>query len=115
MELKRIKRPLCGSCLRVNIVEAGHRVQLCVQLRRYSLGNSHRTQSVLIGPLNLMILRRFHVDLDNFGVTFSMVKNASPEGDKTSVGQFLSAHSACATGVKITQGIVPHAGIPTHV
>ena len=49
----------------------------------------------------------------DFGVTFPMVKNASPEGDKTSVGQFLSAHSACATGVKITQGMVPHAGIPT--
>ena len=48
----------------------------------------------------------------DFGVTFPMVKNASPEGDKTSVGQFLSAHSACATGVKITQGMVPHAGIP---
>ena len=93
------------------IDQQGHFVD---QLRRYSLVNSHRTQSVLIGPLNLMILRRFHVDLASFGVTFPMVKNASPEGDKTLVGQFLSAHSACATGVKITQGMVPHAGIPKY-
>ena len=96
----------------MNIGVIDQRGHLVDQLRRYSLVNSHRTQSVLIGPLNLMILRRFHVDLVNFGVTFSMVKNASPEGDKTLVGQFLSAPSACATGVKITQGMVPHACIP---
>ena len=97
----------------MNISVIDQRADLGDQLRRYSLVNSHRTQSVLIGPLNLIILRRFHVDLINFGVTFSMVKNASPEGDKTLVGQFLSAPSACATGVKITQGMVPHAGIPS--